>query len=92
MVVTPPDHPFYVHGKGGGGGQFLIYCTRMVFACLCQKQCALWLSEHLKEEMNDFKYLGSILCKHGSMGGEESEIIREYDKRRNSKQLQYCNQ
>ncbi len=36
-------------------------------------ECKLWLGKEKMEEVNEFKYLGTILCKHGSMVGEISE-------------------
>ncbi len=38
-----------------------------------QKQCKIKMNEQIMEKMNEFKYLGSILCKYGSM----EEEIRE---------------
>ncbi len=35
--------------------------------------CKIWLGKEKMEEMNEFKYLGTILCKHGSMEGEIRE-------------------
>ncbi len=35
--------------------------------------CKIWLGKVKMEEVNEFKYLGTILCKHGSM----EEEIRE---------------
>ncbi len=32
--------------------------------------CKIWLRKEKMEEVNEFKYLGTILCKHGSMEGE----------------------
>ncbi len=34
--------------------------------------CKIWLGKKV-EEVNEFKYLGTILCKHGSMEGEMRE-------------------
>ncbi len=34
--------------------------------------CKIWLGK-VMEEVNEFKYLGTILCKHGSMEGEVRE-------------------
>ncbi len=36
----------------------------------CEKQCEIKLKGLLMEEVNEFKYLGLILCKHESMEGE----------------------
>ncbi len=33
-------------------------------------ECKIWLGKERMEEVNEFKYLGTILCKHGSMEGE----------------------
>ncbi len=33
----------------------------------------IWLEKEKMEEVNEFKYLGTILCKHGSMEGEIRE-------------------
>ncbi len=35
--------------------------------------CKIWLGKEKMEEMNKFKYLGTVLCKHGSMVGEIRE-------------------
>ncbi len=35
--------------------------------------CKIWLGKEKMEEVNEFKYLGTILCKHGSMEGEIRE-------------------
>jgi len=39
----------------------------------CKKQCKIKLGGQIMEEVNEFKYLGLILCKHGSMEGEICE-------------------
>ncbi len=31
--------------------------------------CKIWLGKEKTEKVNEFKYLGTILCKHGSMEG-----------------------
>ncbi len=36
-------------------------------------ECKIWLGKEKIEEVNEFKYLGTILCKHGSMEGEIQE-------------------
>ncbi len=36
-------------------------------------RCKIWLGKEKMEEVNEFKYLGTILCKHGSMGEEIME-------------------
>ncbi len=35
--------------------------------------CKIWLGKEKMEEVNEFKYFGTILCKHGSMEGEIRE-------------------
>ncbi len=35
--------------------------------------CKIWLGKEKMEEVNEFKYLGTILRKHGSMEGEIRE-------------------
>ncbi len=35
--------------------------------------CKIWLGKEKMEEVNEFKYLGTILCKHGNMEGEIRE-------------------
>ncbi len=35
--------------------------------------CKIWLGKEKMEKVNEFKYLGTILCKHGSMEGEIRE-------------------
>lgn len=39
----------------------------------CPKECNIKLNGEKMEEVNEFKYLGSNLCKHGSMEGETRE-------------------
>ncbi len=36
-------------------------------------ECKIWLGKEKMEEVNEFRYLGTILCKHGSMEGEIRE-------------------
>ncbi len=36
-------------------------------------ECKIRLGKEKMEEVNEFKYLGTILCKHGSMKGEIRE-------------------
>ncbi len=33
-------------------------------------ECKIWLGKEKMEEVNEFKYLRTMLCKHGSMEGE----------------------
>ncbi len=35
--------------------------------------CKIWLGKEKMQEVNEFKYLGTILCKHGGMEGEIRE-------------------
>ncbi len=35
--------------------------------------CKIWSGKEKMEEVNEFKYLGAILCKHGSMEGKIRE-------------------
>ncbi len=32
--------------------------------------CKIWLGKQKMKEVNEFKYLGTIQCKHGNMEGE----------------------
>ncbi len=36
-------------------------------------ECKMWLREERMKEVNEFKHLGTILCKHGSMEREIRE-------------------
>ncbi len=36
-------------------------------------ECKIWLEKEMMEEVKEFKYLGTILCQHGSMEGEIRE-------------------
>ncbi len=36
-------------------------------------ECKIWLRKERMEVVNEFKYLGTILCKHGSMKREIRE-------------------
>ncbi len=36
-------------------------------------ECKIWLEKEKMEEVNEFRDLGTILCKHGSMEGEIRE-------------------
>jgi len=35
-----------------------------------QKQCKIMMNGQIMKEVNEFKYLGFLLCKYGSMEGE----------------------
>ncbi len=38
-----------------------------------EKECKITLNGEEMEEVNDFKYLGSVMCKHGGTEGETRE-------------------
>ncbi len=40
-----------------------------------QRQCKVRMNGQILEEVNEFKYLGSIFCKYGSMEGEIRERV-----------------
>ncbi len=39
----------------------------------CEKECKIILNGEEMEEVNDFKYLGLVMCKHGGTEGETIE-------------------
>ncbi len=39
----------------------------------CEKECKITLNGEEMEEFNEFKYLGSVMCKHGGTEGEARE-------------------
>ncbi len=39
----------------------------------CEKECKIILNGEEMEEVNEFNYLGSIMCKHGGTEGETRE-------------------
>ncbi len=39
----------------------------------CEKECKIILNGEEMEEVNEFKYLGSFMCKHGGTEGETRE-------------------
>ncbi len=39
----------------------------------CEKECKIILNGEAMEEVNEFKYLGSAVCKHGGTEGETRE-------------------
>ncbi len=40
----------------------------------CEKECKIILNgEEMEEVNNEFKYLGSVICKHGGTEGETRE-------------------
>ncbi len=49
------------------------------FVCLyrvgieCEKECKIILNGEEMEEVNEFQYLGSVICQHGSTEGETRE-------------------
>ncbi len=51
----------------------------MDFVCPCrvgieyEKECKIIFNSEEMEEVNEFKYLGSVMCKHGSTEGEIRE-------------------
>ncbi len=46
----------------------------------CEKQCEIKWNGQIIEEVNQFKYLGLILWKHGSMEGEIQEKVYQFRK------------
>ncbi len=42
--------------------------------------CKIWLGKERTEEVKEFKYLGTILCKLGSMEGEIRERAERVDR------------
>ncbi len=41
----------------------------------CEKECKIILNVEEMDEVNEFKYLGSVMCKHGGTEGESRERI-----------------
>ncbi len=39
----------------------------------CEKKCKIILNGEAMEKVNEFKYLGSVMCKHGGTEGETRE-------------------
>ncbi len=39
----------------------------------CEKQSKIILNREEMEEVNEFKYLGPVMCKHGGTEGETRE-------------------
>ncbi len=39
----------------------------------CEKECKIILNGEEMEEVNEFKYLGSVMCKHSGTEGEARE-------------------
>ncbi len=39
----------------------------------CEKECKIILNDEEMEEVNEFKHLGSVMCKHGGTEGETRE-------------------
>ncbi len=39
----------------------------------CEKECKIILNGEELKEVNEFKYLGSVMCKHGGTEGETRE-------------------
>ncbi len=39
----------------------------------CEKECKIILNGDEMEEINEFKYLGSVMCKHSGKEGEIRE-------------------
>ncbi len=39
----------------------------------CEEEYKITLNGEVMEEVNEFKYLGSVMCKLGGMGGETRE-------------------
>ncbi len=49
----------------------LAYRLRMPAVSRCRKK----LGSEQMEEVSEFKYLGTVLCKHGEMEGEKREQV-----------------
>ncbi len=41
----------------------------------CEKECKITLNGEEMEEVKEFKYLGSVMCKHGGTEGETRERV-----------------
>ncbi len=41
----------------------------------CKKECKIILNGEEMEEVNEFQYLGSVMCKHGGTEGETRERV-----------------
>ncbi len=39
----------------------------------CEKECKIILNGEAMDEVNEFKYLGSVMCKHGGTEEETRE-------------------
>ncbi len=39
----------------------------------CENECKIILNGEEMEEVNEYKYLGSVMCKHGGTEGETKE-------------------
>ncbi len=45
----------------------------MILGIECEKECKITLNGEEMEEVNEFKYLESVMCKHGGTEGETRE-------------------
>ncbi len=50
---------------------WILYAHRVVIEC--EKECKITLNGEEMEEVNKFKDLGSVMCKHGGTEGETRE-------------------
>ncbi len=39
----------------------------------CIKGCEIWLGKERIEEVSEFKHIGTVLCKHGTLEGKMRE-------------------
>ncbi len=42
----------------------------------CEKECKIILNGEEMEEVNEFKYLGSVTCKHGGTGETRERALQ----------------
>ncbi|MCP5003018.1 MAG: hypothetical protein GY941_03575 [Planctomycetes bacterium] len=54
-------------------GEVIDFATPYRVGVPNESRCEIMLGREMMEEVDEFKYLGTVLCKHGSMEGETRE-------------------
>ncbi len=55
------------------GSQLVLFVCPYRVGIECEKECKIILNGEEMEEVNEFKYLGSVMCKHGGTRSTEGE-------------------
>ncbi len=59
--------------RGGEVRSWILHAHIYIVGGECEQECKIILNGEEMEEVNEFNYLGSVMCKHGGTEGETRE-------------------